>query len=74
MLKEFDIKPFLTPVNNPQVNTPVDQVHQVILNMLVTKDPDNKWEIRDFYHRTIMATPGQAVFIRDILFDLASVV
>ena len=29
-------------------------------------------EIRSSYHHTIMATPGQAVFGRDILFNLAS--
>ena len=42
LLKEFDIKPVLTSVKNPQANTPVDQVYQVILNMFVTKDLDNK--------------------------------
>ena len=71
-LKEFDIKPVITSVNNPQYNTPVEWVHQVILNMLVTKDLDNKvfdhiypwvenlsyieWSIRASYHRTIMTT------------------
>ena len=58
--------------------------------MLVTKDIDNKvfdriypwgetiayisWAIRDYYHCTIMSTPGKAVFGRDMLFDLVSVV
>ena len=58
--------------------------------MLVTKDLDNKlfdyiypwgetlaytaWAIRDSYHLTIMATQGQAVFGRYMLFNLASVV
>ena len=90
MLKDFDIKPLLTSDKEPQVNAPVEQVHQVILNMLVTKDIDNKvfdyiypwsetlaytaWEIRHSYHRTIMVTPCQAVFDRDMLFNLASVV
>ena len=32
------------------------------------------WVIRASYHRTIMATPVQAVFGRDMLFTLASVV
>ena len=31
------------------------------------------WAIRASYHHTIMATPGQAVFGGDILFNLASV-
>ena len=57
--------------------------------MLVTKDLDNKvfdyidpWDetlasiagaIRVSYHLTILATPGQAVFGRYIIFNLASV-
>ena len=77
-LKGFDIKPVLKSFKNPQSNATVERLHQVTLNMLVTKDLDNKvfdyiyswgetlsyiaWEIRASYHRTIMATPGQAVF------------
>ena len=41
-LKDFNIKPVLTKVNNPQANAPVEQIHQVILNIIVTEDPDNK--------------------------------
>ena len=90
LLKDFDTKPVLTSVNNPQANAPVERVHQVILNMLVTKDSDKKvfdyidlwgdtilslaWEIRASYHRTIMAMPDQAVFGIYMLFNLVSVV
>ena len=90
LLKDFDIKPVLTSVKNPQANAPVDQLYQVILNMLVTKDLDNKvfdyidtWgetlayislAIRYSYHRTIMATPRQSVFCRDMLFNIASII
>ena len=90
LLKDPNIKSVLTSVKKPQSNSPVEQVHQVILNVLYTKDLDNKvfdytytwnetlvyiaWAIRDSYHRTIMAPPGQAVFGRDMLFNLASVV
>ena len=42
LLNCFDIKPVLTSVKNPESNAPVERVHQVILNMLVTKDLDNK--------------------------------
>ena len=42
LLKDYHIKPVLTSVNNPQANAPVEKVHQVTLNMLVTKDLDNK--------------------------------
>ena len=90
MLKDLNIKTVLTSVINPQANTPVERVHQVILNMIVTKDLDKKvfdyidpwgktltyiaWAIRASYHRTIMATPGQDIFGRDMLLNLASVV
>ena len=90
MLKYSGIKPVLTTIKNPQANNPVDQVHQVILNMLFTKDIDNKvfdyiypwgetlesiaWSKRASYSCIIMATPGQAVFSRDVLFNLASVI
>ena len=65
-------------------------MHQVILNMLVTKYFDNKvfdyiepwvetlvyvsWAIRASYQRTIQATPGQAVFSICNIFNLKSVV
>ena len=42
LLKDFNIKPVLTLVKNPQSNAPIEQVRQVILNMLVTKDLDKK--------------------------------
>ena len=90
MLKDFDRKLFLTIVKNPQANAPVEWVHQVILNMLVTKYLYNKvfnhidpwvetltsitWEIRASYQLTIMATLGQAVFGKDVIFNFASVV
>ena len=77
-------------VKNPQANYPVEILHQVILNMLVTKDIDKKvfayiyiwgetlayiaWAIRASYHRTIMDTQGQAVFGIDILLNLDSFV
>ena len=77
-------------VRNPQYNTPVERVRQVILKMLVTKYLDNKvfdhiytWGenltyivlvIRASYHHTIMETPNQVVFGRDMILNLASVV
>ena len=65
-------------------------MHQVTLNMPVTKYLANKvfdyiypwgetlssieWVIRASYHCTIQATPVQAVFDRDIIFNSAPVV
>ena len=59
-------------VQKPQANAPVERVHQVILNMLVIKDLDNKLfghidpsgetlasiacEIRASYHCTMIPT------------------
>ena len=42
LIKDFDIKTVLMTTKNPQDNAPVEWVHQVILNMLVTKDIANK--------------------------------
>ena len=58
--------------------------------MFVTKDLDNKvfeyiypwggtlvsiaWAIRAYYKHTIGATIGQYVFVRDMIFNLASVI
>ena len=65
-------------------------MHQVILNMIVTKHLDTNvfdhidtwgetltsiaWVISDPYHHTIIATPVQAIFGRDMIFNLALVV
>ena len=89
-LKDFDIKLVLTTVKNPQDNALLERLHQVMLSMIVTNDIDNKvfdyidlwgetpayiaWAIRASHHRAIMATPGQAVFGRYMLFNIASVV
>ena len=40
LLKDFDIKPVLASDKNPQAKYPVERLHQVIVNMLVTKDLD----------------------------------
>ena len=90
LINDFDIKPILIYIKNPQANAPVKRLHQVKLNMIVTKDLDNKefdhiypwgetlvytaWVIRDSYHRTKMDMPDQYIFGRDMLFNLSSVV
>ena len=87
MPKYFDIKSVLTTIKNPQSNAPVKRLHQVILNMLVTKDIYNKvieyidtwgenlsyisWAIRASYQHIIQSTPGQVVFGGDMIFNLA---
>ena len=90
LLKDFDVEHVLMIIKNPQSNAPVEKVHQVILNIIVTKYLDKKvfdyiypwgetlssisWDIRDSCHRTIGATPSQCVFGRYMIFNLASVI
>ena len=68
----------------------MERVHQVILDILVTKYISNKvfdyiyqwcetlafiaWSIKASYHRTIQTTTGQAVFFREMIFNLTPVV
>ena len=88
--KDFDIKPILKTNKNSESNSPVERVHQVMLNMLVTKDLDKKvfeyiypwgetlayisWAIKDSYNCTIMTAPSQYIFGKYMVFNLASVV
>ena len=37
---DFDIKPKPTTVENPQGNSPVERIHQVVQNMIKTKELD----------------------------------
>ena len=90
LLKDFDIKPRPTTAENPQGNSPVERVHQVVQNMIRTKELDSYefdyidpwgeilssvgWAIRASYHSTLQATPAQLVFGRDMLFNLKKVI
>ena len=85
LIKYFAITPICTSINNPQSNAPVERIHQVIYNMIVTKDIDRKicdyidpcegtlaslaWVLRASYHCTLGFTPGQTVFGRGMLFN-----
>ena len=40
LLKDFDIKPKPTTMENPQGNSPVERIHQVVQNMIKTKELD----------------------------------
>jgi transposase InsO family protein len=86
LLKDFDIKPKPTTVENPQGNSPVERIHQVVQNMIKTKELDKfifdyidpwaevlssvAWAVRTSYHSTLLATPAQLVFGRDMLFNM----
>ena len=86
LLEDFDIKPKPTTVENPQGNSPVERIHQVVQNMIKTKELDKlvfdyidpwaevlssvAWAVRSSYHSTLQATPAQLVFGRDMLFNM----
>ncbi len=90
LLRDFAIKPVPTTIKNPQSNSPVERIHQVIMNMLNTKELDSQpfdyidpwgeilssiaWAIRASYHSTHQATPAQMVFGRDMIFNLKSLI
>ena len=42
LIKDFGIKPVSVTIKNLQANAPVDRYHQLILNMLFTKDLHKK--------------------------------
>ena len=90
LLKEFSIKPKLTTIKNPTANSPVERIHQVVTNMLKTKelcsqilDPIDPWgemlasvawAIRASFNTSQQATPAQLVFGRDMIFNLKSLI
>ncbi len=73
-------------VKNPQANAVLERLHQVLgqmlhtseLNMAKTITPDDvdvflnntAWAIRSTYHTVLKASPGAAIFGRDMLFDI----
>ena len=86
---EYGIKTKQTTVKNPQANSVLERIHQVLLNMLRTfeledreLDKDDPWTgilsavafaVRSTYHTTTQATPGQLVFGRDMVLSISHV-
>ena len=42
LLKDFDVILLLASIKNPQSNAPMERVHQVLYNKIVTKDLDGR--------------------------------
>jgi hypothetical protein len=90
LLADYDIKPKLTTVKNPQANAAIERIHQVVHNMMRTQDLKKQifdhidpwgellasiaWAIRCSHHSTLGATPAQLVFGRDMLFNVTHLV
>ena len=85
--KLFQNKTRLRDIKNPQDNVMVKRVQQVMYNMIIVTDIDNNFfnyidtwsenkssiacEIKASYHFTVVSTPGQYVYGRNIIFNLA---
>ena len=77
-------------MKNPQANSPVERVHQVVRHMFLTKNFKEKtfdnidpfgailssvaWAIRASFNTSTQATPAQLVFGRDMMFNLTSLI
>ena len=86
LCESYGIKRKPTTVKNPQANAILERVHQVLGQMLRTSEldmadsvsPDDvdvfldnaAWAIRSTYHTVLKASPGAAIFGRDMLFDI----
>ena len=82
----YGIKRKPTSVKNPQANSILERVHQVLMTMLRTAEIDMAmsvapkdieafltnaaWAICSTYHTVLKASPGAAIFGRDMLFDI----
>ena len=90
LLKDMAIKPKVTTIKNPQSNSPIERLHQVMRHMLMTKNLQEEvldyldpfgptlssiaWAICSSYNNTTDATPAQLVFGRDMMFNLKTLV
>jgi hypothetical protein len=75
-----------TSVKNPQANAVLEGIHTVLENMLRTSElnmaktvkasdidvflSDAAWAVCSTYHTVLKASPGAAIFGRDMLFDI----
>ena len=86
LLESYSIKRKPTTIKNPQANAILERVHGVLGDMMRTSDINNQetvdaalidefltnaaWAIRSTHHSVLKASPGQAIFGRDMLFDI----
>ena len=82
----YGLKRKPTSIKNPQANAILERIHPVLMNMIRTSEldmadsvapsdidailTDAAWAIRSTYHTVLKASPGAAIFGRDMLFDI----
>jgi hypothetical protein len=86
LCKTYGITRKPTSFKKPQANAILERIHAVFTNMLRTAEldmaesvnasdidiflADAAWAIRSTYHNVLKASPGAAIFGRDMLFDI----
>ncbi len=86
LCKTYGVKPKPTSIKNPQVNAVLERMRAVFTNMLRTAEldmaklvnasdidifiADAAWAPRSTHHTVLKASPGSAIFGRDMLFDI----
>eukprot|EP00956_Cyclotella_meneghiniana_P038463 scaffold154747_cov38-Cyclotella_meneghiniana.AAC.3 len=82
----FGLKCKPTSIKNPQANAILERIHQTLVNMMRTAEldmadsvspndiadflNDAAWAVRSTYYTVLKASPGAAIFGRDMLFDV----
>jgi hypothetical protein len=90
LCKEYGVTRKPTTIKNPTANSVLERIHGVFGNMLRTSSLDMAatvtpediddvilnaaWAIRSTHHTVLNATPGAAIFGRDMLFDIPYIV
>jgi hypothetical protein len=85
-LNDYGVKKKPIPTHNPKANAIVERVHRTISNKILTfelhenyLDEDDPWKgilaatafaISATYHTTLQKSPGQLVFVRDMVFNV----
>ncbi len=86
LCKTYGVKRKPTSIKNPQANAILERMHAVFTNMLCTAKldmaksvnasdidifiADAAWAICSTHHTVLKASPGAAIFGRDMLFDI----
>ena len=86
LCESFGLKRKPTSVKNPQANAILERIHQTFAVMMRTAELDMadsveesdiedfldnaSWALRSTYHTVLKASPGAAIFGRDMMFDV----
>ena len=82
----YRVKRKPTSIKNPQANAILERIHQVLMVIVRTSEinmadsvapsaidsvlPNASWAILSTYHTVLKASPGAAIFGREIMFNI----